>query len=153
MVSVDYRCASQSAVISWTAVFGATAYRVTAISRSGAILSCTSNSTKCQLRNLTCGENYRVQATALSNNCESTSDATTFLQTGEMLEQNNLQPLFLTFIFHNFTRETNLKKNQHFASIVVCVLDIYTALLIVNALYSSLMFKDTRSNIEKSRFP
>ncbi|XDV45473.1 hypothetical protein PO909_013567, partial [Leuciscus waleckii] len=74
-------CANKSAVISWTAVFGATAYRATAISQSGAILSCTSNSTKCQIRNLTCGENYTVYATALSNNCESTGNATTYLRT------------------------------------------------------------------------
>lgn len=51
-------------------------------------------------------------------------------------------------------RETNLNQNQHFASIVVCILDIYNpALLIVNTFYSSTMFKDTRSNIKKSRFP
>ncbi|XP_077060714.1 uncharacterized protein fndc7b [Siphateles boraxobius] len=87
-VSVDYSCASQSAVISWTAVFGATAYRATAISQSGAILSCTSNSTKCHLRNLTCGERYTVHATALSNNCESTGNATTYLQTAPCSPSN-----------------------------------------------------------------
>ncbi|XP_067226572.1 fibronectin type III domain-containing protein 7-like, partial [Chanodichthys erythropterus] len=80
-VSVDYSCPSESAVVSWTAVLGATAYRATATSQSGTILSCTSNSTKCQLRNLTCGENYTVHVTTLSNNCESPSNATTSFQT------------------------------------------------------------------------
>uniref|UniRef100_A0A8C1EBU1 Uncharacterized protein n=1 Tax=Cyprinus carpio TaxID=7962 RepID=A0A8C1EBU1_CYPCA len=80
-VSVSYTCASGSAVVSWTAVFGATTYRATATSRSGAVLSCTSSTTECQIRNLACGENYIVRVTTLSDNCESTGNATTSFQT------------------------------------------------------------------------
>uniref|UniRef100_A0A8C2DDM7 Fibronectin type-III domain-containing protein n=1 Tax=Cyprinus carpio TaxID=7962 RepID=A0A8C2DDM7_CYPCA len=80
-VSVSYTCASGSAVVSWTAVFGATTYRATATSRSGAVLSCTSSTTECQIRNLACGENYIVRITTLSDNCESTGNATTSFQT------------------------------------------------------------------------
>ncbi|XP_016331309.1 uncharacterized protein LOC107680061 [Sinocyclocheilus anshuiensis] len=80
-VSVSYTCASGSAVVSWTAVFGATTYRATAISHSGAVLSCSSSTAECQIRNLACGENYIVHVTALSDNCESTGNATTSFQT------------------------------------------------------------------------
>ncbi|KAL1249579.1 hypothetical protein QQF64_020584 [Cirrhinus molitorella] len=80
-VSVSYTCASASAVVSWTGVFGATTYRATAVSHSGTVLSCTSSTTECQIRNLACGENYMVHVTALSDNCESTGNATTSFQT------------------------------------------------------------------------
>ncbi|KAF4097010.1 hypothetical protein G5714_022979 [Onychostoma macrolepis] len=80
-VSVSYTCASGSAVVSWTAVFGATTYRATAVSHSGTVLSCSSSTTECEIRNVACGENYMVHVTALSNNCESTGNATTSFQT------------------------------------------------------------------------
>ncbi|KTF75017.1 hypothetical protein cypCar_00024381 [Cyprinus carpio] len=87
-VSVSYTCASGSAVVSWTAVFGATTYRATATSRSGAVLSCTSSTTECQIRNLACGENYIVRVTTLSDNCESTGNATTSFQTAPCHARN-----------------------------------------------------------------
>uniref|UniRef100_A0A8C1QH51 Fibronectin type-III domain-containing protein n=1 Tax=Cyprinus carpio TaxID=7962 RepID=A0A8C1QH51_CYPCA len=80
-VSVSYTCASGSAVVSWTTVLGATTYRATAVSHSGTVLSCSSSSTECEIRNLACGENYMVHVTALSGNCESTGNATTSFQT------------------------------------------------------------------------
>ncbi|XP_043081301.1 serine-rich adhesin for platelets [Puntigrus tetrazona] len=80
-VSVSYTCASASSVVSWTAVVGATTYRSTAVSHSGTVLSCTTSTTECEIKNLACGENYMVHVTALSDNCESTSNATTSFQT------------------------------------------------------------------------
>lgn len=44
-----------------------------------------------------------VHVTTLSDNCESPSNATTSFQTGEMLGQQNLQPVYLSFSFHNLT--------------------------------------------------
>lgn len=42
-----------------------------------------------------------VHVTTLSDNCESPSNATTSFRTGEVLGQQNLQPVLLSFNFHN----------------------------------------------------
>ncbi|XP_073669082.1 fibronectin type III domain-containing protein 7-like [Paramisgurnus dabryanus] len=81
-ISVDYRCVTSSAVVSWAAVLGATAYRAVAVSHNGTVLSCTSSRPQCQLSNLLCDENYEVHVTAMSNNCQSTEGNSTYFQTG-----------------------------------------------------------------------
>ncbi|CAL8306274.1 unnamed protein product [Lota lota] len=78
-VSVDYSCASNTAVVSWTPVIGADSYRATA-NRDGTAMSCTSQGTQCQLKGMACGQSYAVSVTAIAGGCESAGNAnvTTF---------------------------------------------------------------------------
>lgn len=82
-ISVDYSCTSGMVTVTWDLVFGANLYRATAIDGTGASLNCTSASTSCQITMLKCGEKYQVHVTAISDDCESTSNATSLFETGE----------------------------------------------------------------------
>ncbi|XP_039984445.1 uncharacterized protein LOC120790698 [Xiphias gladius] len=75
-VSVDYTCTTHSALVRWSAVFGADSYRATAISENGTQLTCTSRSTSCQIAGLSCGRNYVVHVTPISENCKNTVNNT-----------------------------------------------------------------------------
>ncbi|XP_041914101.1 uncharacterized protein LOC121678548 [Alosa sapidissima] len=70
-VSVDYSCANSSALVSWGAVFEADNYRAKARGSNGSLVLCTSQGTSCRLEGVPCGQNYEVQVTAISGNCES----------------------------------------------------------------------------------
>lgn len=98
-VSADYNCANASAVASWSAVFGAKYYRATAVDQSGTTVSCTSTVTTCMLTNLSCGKDYMVWVTAISNNCESTSSITAFFQTGEWAPPSTLMRLQYVVVY------------------------------------------------------
>lgn len=82
-VSVDYSCTGGMVTVTWDLVFGANLYRATAVDGTGAALNCTSASTSCQIAELRCGENYNVHVTAISDDCESTSNVTALFETGE----------------------------------------------------------------------
>ncbi|XP_040040842.2 uncharacterized protein fndc7b [Gasterosteus aculeatus] len=78
-VSVSYTCTNNSARVDWSAVFGAFSYKATAIGKNGTELSCSSQSTSCQIIGLSCGQNYVVHVNPMSENCRqsmsTTSDA------------------------------------------------------------------------------
>ncbi|XP_028283267.1 fibronectin type III domain-containing protein 7-like [Parambassis ranga] len=80
-VSVDYSCSGGMVTVTWDLVFGANMYRATAVDGTGASLSCTSSSTSCQVTMLKCGEKYQVYVTAISDDCESTSNTTALFET------------------------------------------------------------------------
>ncbi|KAL2090270.1 hypothetical protein ACEWY4_014958 [Coilia grayii] len=76
-ISVNYTCSDNSAVVSWTVVLGADAYRVEAKGRNGSQLLCTAaGGTSCTLKGVPCGQSYHVYVIAISNNCESASNIT-----------------------------------------------------------------------------
>ncbi|KAM3604918.1 uncharacterized protein V6R79_017981 [Siganus canaliculatus] len=80
-ISVDYSCSNGMVTVTWDLVFGANLYRATAVDGTGASLNCTSASTSCQITMLKCGEKYLVRVTAISDDCESTSNASTLFET------------------------------------------------------------------------
>ncbi|KAA8587297.1 hypothetical protein FQN60_016159, partial [Etheostoma spectabile] len=80
-VSVDYSCSSGLATVTWDLVFGANMYRAVAVDSTGGSLNCTSSSTSCRIPMLKCGEKYQVHVTAISNDCEITSNATFLFET------------------------------------------------------------------------
>ncbi|KAG7280759.1 hypothetical protein CRUP_037689 [Coryphaenoides rupestris] len=81
-VSVDYRCDSNAAVVSWAPVFGADSYRATATG-NGTVKYCTGLGIKCQIEGMACSQSYMVSVIAMAGNCKSPgpSNITTF-QTG-----------------------------------------------------------------------
>lgn len=82
-VSVDYSCSSGTVTVTWDLVFGANLYRATAVDGTNASLNCTSASTSCQISMLKCGERYEVHVTAISDDCESTSNTSALFETSE----------------------------------------------------------------------
>ncbi|XP_008280490.1 mucin-19 [Stegastes partitus] len=80
-VSVDYSCSNGMVTVTWNQVFGANTYRATAVDGTGASLNCTSASSSCQITMLKCGEKYRVHVTAISDDCESTSNTSSLFET------------------------------------------------------------------------
>lgn len=83
-VSVSYTCTNNSARVDWSAVFGAFSYKATAIGKNGTELSCSSQSTNCQIIGLSCGQNYVVHVNPMSENCrQSMSTTSDAFQTGE----------------------------------------------------------------------
>ena len=83
-ISVDYTCTNQSATVQWSVVSGAT-YKATAKSDNGTELTCTSQTTNCQITGLSCGQNYVVKVTPISENCENTMNSTSAtFETGEI---------------------------------------------------------------------
>ncbi|KAI3375007.1 hypothetical protein L3Q82_021535, partial [Scortum barcoo] len=80
-MSVDYSCSSGMVTVTWDLVFGANTYRATAVDGTGASLNCTSASSSCQMTMLKCGEKYTVHITAISDNCESTSNTSALFET------------------------------------------------------------------------
>ncbi len=88
-MSVDYSCSSGMVTVTWDLVFGANTYRATAVDGTGASLNCTSASSSCQITMLKCGEKYTVHVTAISDDCESTSNTSTLFETGERSTRGN----------------------------------------------------------------
>lgn len=82
-ISTDYSCSSGMVTVTWDLVFGANLYRATAVDGTGAALNCTSASTSCQITRLNCGEKYQVHVTAISDDCESTSNTSSLFETGK----------------------------------------------------------------------
>nr|XP_040026367.1 fibronectin type III domain-containing protein 7-like [Gasterosteus aculeatus aculeatus] len=80
-VSADYSCSSGMATVTWDLVFGANSYRATAVGSIGASVNCTSTTAGCQITALKCGEMYSVRVVAISDDCESTSNATDSFET------------------------------------------------------------------------
>ncbi|KAL7397583.1 hypothetical protein ABVT39_024505 [Epinephelus coioides] len=75
-VSVDYTCATHSAMVQWSAVFGADSYKATALGDNGTMLTCTSQSNSCQITGLSCGQSYVVHVTPMSENCKNMMNTT-----------------------------------------------------------------------------
>ncbi|KAM7379235.1 hypothetical protein PAMP_004800 [Pampus punctatissimus] len=67
--------------VTWDLVFGANLYRAIAVDGTGAALNCTSSTTNCQITRLNCGEKYHVRVTAISDDCESTSNVNSLFET------------------------------------------------------------------------
>ena len=83
-VSVDYTCTTHSGIVSWSAVFGAESYKAFATRDDGAQLTCTSQTTSCQINGLTCGRSYVVHVIPISKSCTNTINTTSAtFQTGE----------------------------------------------------------------------
>ncbi|TNN67818.1 Fibronectin type III domain-containing protein 7 [Liparis tanakae] len=80
-ISADYSCSSGMVTVTWDLVFGANLYKARAVDSTGASNNCTSASTSCQITMLKCGETYAVRVTAFSDDCESTSNATSSFET------------------------------------------------------------------------
>uniref|UniRef100_A0A3Q2UY66 Uncharacterized LOC102300190 n=1 Tax=Haplochromis burtoni TaxID=8153 RepID=A0A3Q2UY66_HAPBU len=69
-VSVDYSCTTNSVTVSWPAASGATSYRAVAVGSNGTQLECTSQSTNCPIKELSCGQEYKVYVTPMSDKCK-----------------------------------------------------------------------------------
>lgn len=83
-VSVDYTCTTHSGVVSWSAVFGAESYKAFAMGDNGTQLTCTSQTTSCQIGGLTCGQSYVVHVIPISESCTNMINTTSAtFQTGE----------------------------------------------------------------------
>lgn len=83
-ISANYDCTTQSAVASWSAVFGADSYSATATDENGIQLTCTSQKTSCQITGLSCGQSYVVTVTPISGKCKNILNTTSAtFQTGE----------------------------------------------------------------------
>ncbi|XP_012990390.2 uncharacterized protein LOC105029012 isoform X2 [Esox lucius] len=80
-ISVDYFCSGGSATVSWAPVLGADSYRAVATSSDGTVLSCTSQTTECQIIGSGCGKDYLVKVTAVSDGCEATANVTSHFVT------------------------------------------------------------------------
>ncbi|KAK2835181.1 hypothetical protein Q5P01_015665 [Channa striata] len=79
-VSLDYTCTNNAATVYWSAVFGADSYKATATSNNGTQLTCSSQSTSCEISGLSCGQYYVVNVTPMSGNCQNvvTTTSATF---------------------------------------------------------------------------
>ncbi|XP_006797927.2 uncharacterized protein LOC102776891 [Neolamprologus brichardi] len=79
-VSVDYSCTTNSVTVSWPAASGATSYRAVAVGSNGTQLECTSQSTNCLIKGLSCGQEYTVYVTPISDKCKNliNNTSTTF---------------------------------------------------------------------------
>lgn len=98
-VSVDYTCTTNSAMVHWSAVFGAESYEAYAMGDNGTELMCTSQGTSCQISGLHCGQSYEVHVTPISESCKHMLNTTwTTFQTGEihvsLYQISNLQSPF-----------------------------------------------------------
>lgn len=83
-VSVEYTCTTHSVMVYWSVVFGADSYKATAIGENGTQLMCTSQSTSCEITTLSCGQNYVVHVTPMSEGCKNMVNTTSAtFQTGE----------------------------------------------------------------------
>lgn len=83
-VSVDYSCTARSVLVQWSPVFGADSYKATALSDSGAQLTCSSTSTSCEISGLSCGQTFVVHVTPMSDNCRNMVNTTSAtFHTGE----------------------------------------------------------------------
>ncbi|CAJ1072098.1 unnamed protein product%2C partial [Xyrichtys novacula] len=80
-ISVEYSCSSSMVIVTWDLVFGANWYRATAVDGTGESLNCTSPNSSCQITSLKCGEKYVVHVTAISDDCESTSNTSNLFET------------------------------------------------------------------------
>ncbi|KAK0153692.1 Fibronectin type III domain-containing protein 7 [Merluccius polli] len=80
-VQASYSCMSGMVTVTWGLVFGANSYMATAFDRNGTGLSCNSSSTSCQIANLSCGTEYEVRVTAISDDCESISNVSKRFET------------------------------------------------------------------------
>ncbi|KAM3619535.1 uncharacterized protein V6R79_009801 [Siganus canaliculatus] len=82
-VTVDYTCTTHSALVRWSAVFGADSYKATAMGDNGTQLTCTSHDSSCQLVGLACGQSYVVHVTPMSESCTNMMNGTSAtFQTG-----------------------------------------------------------------------
>ncbi|CAB1419900.1 unnamed protein product [Pleuronectes platessa] len=88
-ISVDYTCTVQSATVHWSAVSGATSYKAAAKGDNGTELTCTSQTTSCQITGLSCGQNYVVNVMPISENCQNMMNSTSAtFQTGPCPPRN-----------------------------------------------------------------
>ncbi|KAJ8011603.1 hypothetical protein DPEC_G00059970 [Dallia pectoralis] len=79
--SADYSCSSAMVTVTWGEVPGATSYSAAVIDSNGMSLFCNSTSDTCNVPITTCGERYLVQVTAISADCQSTSNLPTYFDT------------------------------------------------------------------------
>ncbi|XP_071348392.1 LOW QUALITY PROTEIN: pneumococcal serine-rich repeat protein-like [Trachinotus anak] len=81
-VTSNLYCGSDMATVSWVAAAGAAAYTVVAQEGSSQnYISCTSNTTSCQLSQLQCGKVYNLTVVAQDATCNSTGSSRTVLMT------------------------------------------------------------------------
>ena len=88
-MQTSYSCATGRATVTWGVAFGANSYRATASDGNGTELFClglNSSSESCQISNLMCGTQYTVLVTAISDDCNSTSNTSSQFETGEKSE-------------------------------------------------------------------
>lgn len=81
-VSAVMNCASNTAVVSWSASRGALQYSVMAHSFYSNI-SCQSSHLNCTLYNLTCSSQYTVQVVAVGDSCSSVPSQAQLLNSGK----------------------------------------------------------------------
>ncbi|XP_048845071.1 uncharacterized protein fndc7rs1 isoform X2 [Brienomyrus brachyistius] len=80
-ISVDYRCASRTVLVTWLLVSGAKSYRASITSPGNLPLNCTSQMGSCEISELACGKMYTAFVTAVSGICERTSQTSTSFET------------------------------------------------------------------------
>lgn len=75
-------CASNVALISWSATPTVSSFTATMMDESSGLLSCSSFTTSCKVPNLKCGQLYSVTATYFDGICSSMPSDPIYMQSG-----------------------------------------------------------------------
>ncbi|XP_040264694.1 mucin-3A-like [Bufo bufo] len=81
-------CYNNSAILSWSQTSGAISYIANVSGPGEDIYSCQTEDTECTIKDLRCGQTYRVTVTAISKQCSGLASALVTLTTGPCQPQN-----------------------------------------------------------------
>lgn len=82
-VSAIVDCASDSALVSWSASVAAENYSVTALGSGGQVVSCSTQQNRCNISSLYCGQLYELALTTTNQQCEITTAINVTFQSSE----------------------------------------------------------------------
>lgn len=71
VTATHLNCYTDSILLQWTPTDGSISYTADARTPGGLISNCSSNSTKCELRGLACGQTYNVTMVSHDGHCHS----------------------------------------------------------------------------------
>ncbi|OCT82974.1 hypothetical protein XELAEV_18025509mg [Xenopus laevis] len=71
ILDVNFKCASDIATLSWGVTPGTNSYEATLTDSIGRVLTCNTTDKNCDIKDLTCGENYNATVIALNDQCTS----------------------------------------------------------------------------------
>ncbi len=74
-VAADIDCHNNTVKVSWNSAKGANLYMVTAVGADGHKASCESDGDQCDLMELQCGQMYNISLTAISDHCQTATQA------------------------------------------------------------------------------
>nr|XP_019965387.1 PREDICTED: uncharacterized protein LOC109644441 [Paralichthys olivaceus] len=82
-----FDCYMETASVVWSPSDGAQSYMVSAVSASGHVDTCDTNTTSCDLEGLSCGQSYSVSVEAVGQTCSSIGHMTGQLVTGPCIPE------------------------------------------------------------------